>query len=253
MFKRPSDPWFLIPRSIEKPRFRLFCIPYAGGNASAFHKWASKFERDELFAAQLPGRAFRRREPCIRDAHAMVKALLEAMKGYLDVPFVLYGHSMGGLLAFELARALRREGHRLPSALIVSGRRAPQIPGVEAIPHDMPDDRFWTTVGQLYGTTPALLNSTELKEMLLPVFRADFQLLNGWSYSEDEPLSCPIYALGGDEDPGIPSENLEAWDVQTTAGFESKIFQGGHMFIQPREAEFLDELVSILGHIPATS
>ncbi len=250
MFKRPPNPWFLIPKSIEKPRFRIFCIPYAGGNASAFHKWAGSFEQDELFAAQLPGRAFRRREPLIRDAHAMVAALIEAMDGSLDVPFVLYGHSMGGLLAFELARALRGGGHREPSALIISGRRAPQIPGAEAIAHDMPDDRFWTTIGQLYGTTPALLNSADLKAMLLPVFRADFQLLNGWSYTDGAPLSCPIYALGGEEDPGIPVENLEAWRDQTTGGFEQKMFAGGHMFIQPREAEFLGELKSIVDHLP---
>ena len=79
MFKRPSDPWFLIPKSIEKPRFRLFCIPYAGGNASAFHKWAAQLGDDELFAAQLPGRAFRRREPCIREAHEMVRGLAAEM------------------------------------------------------------------------------------------------------------------------------------------------------------------------------
>ena len=239
-FKRQVGSWFCLPNPIENPRYRVFCIPYAGGNAQAFHKWGTQFPRDEIFSLQLPGRAFRIREPCIRDCSELVFQILEEMAPYLDIPFVLYGHSMGGLLAFELARGLRRMGGPTPSGLFVSGRRAPQTTGDNLVPFDSPDDDFWNAVGTLYGTPKALLESADLKKMLLPTFRADFELLSKWSYKAEEPLSIPIWAIGGTHDPGIPPEAIVAWKEQTTSRFEYRMIEGGHMFLQQKEAELLD-------------
>ena len=238
-FKRQVSSWFAVPNAMENPRLRLFCIPYAGGNAQAFHKWGAHFKRDELFSMQLPGRAFRIREPCIRDCSQMINAMMKEMDPHLDTPFALYGHSMGALLAFELARGLRRTNRPSPQGLIVSGRRAPQVGGAGPVSFDTPDNEFWGAIGKLYGTPKTLLDSPDLQAMLLPTFRADFELLGKWTYEEEAPLECPIWAMGGDSDPGICVDAIKGWEEQTSAEFQHRIFAGGHMFIQQKEAELL--------------
>lgn len=246
LFKRRVTSWFVVPKSIENPRYRIFCIPYAGGNAQAFHKWGAQFSQDEIFSLQLPGRAFRIREPCIRDCGEMVEAMMEQMEGHLDVPFVLYGHSMGGLLAFELARGLRRTNRPLPEGLFVTGRRAPQVLGAGPVAFDMPDDQFWRAVGKLYGTPKALLDSPDLKAMLLPTFRADFELLAKWRYCPEPPFDFPIWAVGGTQDPGISQEAIWAWKEQTNGSFKHWMIEGGHMFLQQKEATLLQYLFDAL-------
>ena len=245
-FTRQVSPWFLVPNAMEHPRYRVFGVPYAGGNATAFHKWGAHFTRDEIFSVQLPGRAFRRKEPCIVEVPTLIDTLLKVMQPHLDVPFVLYGHSMGAMVAFELARGLRRAGWRAPEALIVSGRRSPQVKAREVVTSTLSDDQFWQLVGKLYGTPKALLESVELKTMLMPTFRGDFALLHGWAYQEEEPLELPIFAMGGDADPGISREALEGWSTQTTRRFQCEMFPGGHMFIQPKEADVVASLRAIL-------
>ena len=167
------------------------------------------------------------------------------MQSHLDVPYILYGHSMGALIAFELARAFRRMGMPTPKALVVSGRRAPQVSKAEAVPHDLDDDQFWMRIGALYGTTHELLENAELKAMLLPSFRADFELLNLWNYEDETRFGFPIFAMGGESDPGISEADIKAWQRETTAHFDSRMFSGGHMFIQPREIEFVGALREI--------
>jgi len=245
-FSRKVSSWFLVPNPIEKPRLRLFCVPYAGGNATAFHRWGSHFKQDEIFSFQLPGRAFRRKEPCIVDIPEMVEAMAAAIKPHLDVPFVFFGHSMGAILAYELARSLRGKGWPMPAGLIVSARRAPSVGGEESVAASLPDDQFWRLIGQLYGTTRALLDSPELKEMLMPTFRGDFRLLNNWSYSEAPAMSFPVLAVGGTSDPGVTQRDLLAWGDETTGVFTHHLIEGGHMFLQPKEAEVVRLVLSFI-------
>src|SRR3954463_501070 len=106
-----GSPWFHVPRPVARPRLRLVCLPYAGGSASIYHGWASELDDDvELVAVQLPGRGPRLREAPFTQMEALLGALVEAMAPLDDAPFALFGHSMGALVGFELARWLRAQG-----------------------------------------------------------------------------------------------------------------------------------------------
>lgn len=253
MSKHVSNPWFIVPKVLAHPRFRVFCLHYAGGNASAFHSWAAQFEQDEINALQLPGRAFRLREPAFLEVSEAVSVVASAMTDQLSSPFVVYGHSMGALLAFELVRELRRAALPAPSALIVSGCRAPHLKRTPPLPADIPDDEFWRKIGELYGTTEELLNHPELKALLLPTFRADFELIRRFRYREEAPLDIPIMACGGVRDPGVPQCDIEAWANVTTGEFSHKMFPGGHMFLQPFEKGLVHEIRTLLDRLPCAT
>jgi medium-chain acyl-[acyl-carrier-protein] hydrolase len=238
---RKSDPqaasqWFTRPKSNQQARLRLFCFPYAGGNAHAFSKWPQQLPPGvEVLAAQLPGRASRIREPPHTGLHALVEELGRAVRPYLDVPFAFFGHSMGAMIGFELARLLRREGVGAPTHLFVSGRRAPQIPNTDALTYNLPDAELIEQLRRLNGTPPAVLEHPELMQLMLPLLRADFEVVETYRYVDEPPLDCPISAFGGLQDPEVTREQLEAWRAQTTSGFVRRMFDGDHFFLHRAE------------------
>src|SRR5437879_2521509 len=126
-----KSPWFYSPRPTPRPRLRLFCIPHSGGSAAAYRAWPASLPADiEVCAIQLPGRAERLREPPLDRVDAMVRGIVEAVKPLLsEAPFAIFGHSLGGLLAFEVGRALRREGGPLPAQVFVSSCYPPNAAG----------------------------------------------------------------------------------------------------------------------------
>ncbi|WP_240470234.1 thioesterase II family protein [Brevibacillus laterosporus] len=136
-----ATPW-LISHPEAKDTIRLFCLPYAGGGASAYRGWANALPRDiGVYPIQLPGRENRIGEQALCDMKALVEAISQAIYPYLDRPFLFFGHSLGARIAFELARAVRRKWKLQPCRLIVSGSRAPNIPEPHPL-HHLPDDEF---------------------------------------------------------------------------------------------------------------
>lgn len=231
-----AGPW---PRA----GFRLFCFAHAGGGASLFREWNGALgDRVGVCPIQLPGRESRFREPAFTRLGPLVEALVEALSPHLDRPFALFGHSLGALVAFELARRLRREGLFEPSQLIVSGSRAPQLPRTEPDVHRLSDAAFRAELRRLDGTPVELLENDELMDLLLPSLRADFALFETYAYTAGSPLSCPISALGGRDDPTVEHAELEAWRAQTTGRFRLRIFPGNHFFVRSGRALVLEEL-----------
>jgi len=210
---------------------RLFCFPYAGGGAHVYHPWLPLLPASiEFCAINLPGRGTRIGEAPHSDCESLAKAITTELRSYVDKPFVFFGHSMGAIVCYEVARHLRAAGSRLPDHLFVSGCHAAHIPDPHPI-HHLPKDEFLVELAALGGLPQEVLNSKELMDLILPGILADFTLVESYPYSNQPPLDCPIYALGASEDHLVTNEQLEAWNLHTTAGFKWKVFPGNHFFI----------------------
>jgi medium-chain acyl-[acyl-carrier-protein] hydrolase len=157
----------------------------------------------------------------------------------LDRPFVFFGHSLGAILSFEVARRLRRGWRIQPTCLFTSGRRAPHIPDLTPPSYCKNDEDFLAYLDELNGTAKEVRTNTELLQLLLPVLRADFELGETYEYLEEAPLACPITAFGGTYDDETSEGKLEGWRLQTTDKFKHYILQGGHFFIHSHENDLL--------------
>ena len=219
---------------------RLFCFPYAGGGALVFRNWAEILPQEiEVCAMQLPGRGNRLRETAFRNISLVVEAVGEEIVSLLDRPFAFFGHSMGAIIVFELARLLRRDGHELPTHLFVSAHKAPQIPKDEPHIFNLPDEKFIQELQRLNGTSREVLDHPELMQMMAPLLRADFESIQTYTYQHEPPLDCPITAFGGLQDPDISRETLEPWREQTTSTFNLRMFHGDHFFLNTEQAHLL--------------
>ncbi|HZD95424.1 MAG TPA: alpha/beta fold hydrolase [Candidatus Sulfotelmatobacter sp.] len=224
--------WFENLPGANERALRLYCFPYAGGSAQVFRNWQRYFLPEiSLVLAHLPGRGMRAGEPLFRNLKPLVHALADAFVARDPSPFAFWGHSMGGLIGFELARELRRRGRPGPLALFVSGRSAPHVPDPDPPTFNLPDDEFIAELRRLKGTPEEVLSSPELKAFFLPVIRADFELVETYTYQEEAPLDCPIQVYGGLQDTSVPAERLKAWQKQTVHPSKVRMFRGDHFFI----------------------
>jgi medium-chain acyl-[acyl-carrier-protein] hydrolase len=217
---------------------RLFCFPYAGGNASTFTSWSRDFPAAiGVCPVHLPGRGRRLHEPAFTDLLETVRVLSAALLPFLDRPFALFGHSMGALIAYELARTFEREGGRVPAVVFVSGRGAPHIVDPDPPTYLLPPGAFEAELRRLNGTPVEVLDNLEAMSLVLPTLRADFQAVQTYRYAPGPPLSVPIEVFGGDDDEDVPIEHLEEWGRHTRAGRSVTVLPGDHFFItQSREA-----------------
>jgi surfactin synthase thioesterase subunit len=229
----PVGNW-ISPRSrIEGARVRLFCLPHAGAGAAIYNMWKRFLPGFvEICAVQIPGRETRLAEPSLTDCALLIAQMTSALAGYMDKPYAIFGHSMGALLALDLARSLRSAGLRQPICLFVSGRNATHMPVKHGSIHQLRDAEFLDALAERYGGLPQeILDTPELLELYLPILRADLTLLETHRYEALAPLDCPIAALSGKDDRNVSAEGLEAWSEHTTAEFEVKWFEGGHFYL----------------------
>lgn len=242
--------WFIYPRPDPQAHLRLFCFPHSGGSAAVFASWQQRLPATiEVWPVQLPGRGKRLSEPAYTHLPLLIEALHAAMLPYLDKPFAFFGHSMGALVSFELARHLRRNAGRSPAHLIVSAHRAPHLPDPDPPVHHLPEPALLAELRRLNGTPAELLEHAELLELLLPTLRADFALCETYTYTDDRPLDCSIAALGGLEDHDVPYEHLAAWRIQTQATFTLRMFPGDHFFLNTTRPLLLQTLVHELSYL----
>lgn len=235
--------WVTVGPSQGRGRGRLFCLPFAGGGSAAYYQWTKRILPDiELVRVNLPGRETRLREAPFNRLASLVNTLANELVIWMDRPFALYGHSMGALIAFELARELRRRSCPSPAHLFVSGYRAPHLPPSQSPFSHLPDVEFIDRVRQYGGVPDLVAQNEELMEIFLPILRADFEMMETYVYNEETPLECPFTAFGGLSDPKVSREKIVAWKMHTTMNFGVRFFPGGHFFIQDCVPEVLDEI-----------
>ena len=228
----PTERWLAYREVNPRARLRMFCFPYAGGGASAYRGWNTSLPADiEVCPVQLPGRESRLRDPAYNRSEPLIQGLADALQPYFDLPFVFFGHSMGGMISFELSRELRRRGQKLPLHIFVSGRRAPQLPARDEPIHDLPEPEFIVKLRELNGTPEEVLQHAELMKLLIPVLRADFAVNETYEYTEDEPFDIGLSAFGGLGDEDVTREDLASWRDQTRGRFRLRMLPGDHFFL----------------------
>ncbi|QFU93199.1 thioesterase II family protein [Amycolatopsis sp. YIM 10] len=224
---------------------RLLCLPHAGGSASYFFPVSRALSPGiEVLAVQYPGRQDRRAEPLIDSIEVLADQVTDAIDGFTDKPLAIFGHSMGATLGFEVARRLEKRGV-VPAALFASGRRAPSRHRDEKF-HEGSDDELLANVRSLAGTEQALLGDDEIVRMVLPAIRADYRAAETYRYPEGPDLSCPIFAMVGDDDPKATVDEAGSWERHTSGPFELKVFPGGHFYLNEHNAAILDIIAAQL-------
>ena len=234
--------WLVCPQPDSNASARLFIFPYAGGAPSSFNKWVADFPNEiEVSIVHYPGRGSRFNEPPIKELFVLVEEIVNAIRSNLDKPFFFFGHSLGAVLAFEVARRITPQ----PQILFVSACGAPQVPNPNRPIHDLPDSEFIKSLQDLNGLPAEVVSNAELMELLLPVLRADFEAIENYQYTSNEhQLKCPIIAFGGIEDTHVSSQHLEAWRQLTSGSFKSQYFSGDHFFINAARQSLIASMIS---------
>lgn len=247
MIEQCSNRWFHCRLPRAKARIRLLCFPPAGGAPVQFFHWPDLLpEEIEVHVAQLPGRERRRHEPLPRDGETLLSELATAAAALETLPLAFYGHSMGALLAFEVARR-RQTVAQPPVHLFIAARRAPHLRGPLKPLHHLPDKEFLWQLQHRWGALPrAIIDNPELVDYFLPVIRADIAMLETYQYQPGAPLRCPITVYGGQHDPSTAASDLEAWRDQTERDFRLRIFDGDHFFPQSLRQHLIEDLNSTL-------
>ncbi|MEV0012162.1 alpha/beta fold hydrolase [Streptomyces sp. NPDC051840] len=238
----PHSPWLRRFHAARPGAPRLFCFPHAGGNASYFHPLSALLApRVEMLTVQYPGRQERFNEPCVESLHELADAVAAELAGWVGQPFALFGHSMGATLAFEVACRLRQGGAG-PTALYVSGRRAPSIPAPGSV-HLASDEELIADIAYLGGTSAQMLKNPDLLDAILPAVRSDYVATETYRYRGAPRLDCPITAFIGDSDPRVDVPMARAWAGHTTDTFSLRVFSGGHFFLVPHLEAVAEALI----------
>ena len=226
----PASQWFLLPDPVPNATMRLFCFHDAGGNASLYHSWTTTLHKKiELVMVELPGRGERASEKPYTDLTDLVRDLKPALLPLLDKPYMFFGHSMGGLVVFELTRALRKEKAPLPTRLFISSTPGLTSYSKQEVDHTLNDDELIAIFPHLHI---AHTGDWELQQQLLNLMRADLHLINKYRYEKQEPLNIPLIALHGSADLRVRKDQAERWKEETAATFKLFTRPGGHRYIE---------------------
>ena len=234
----------------RNPDARIYCLPYAGGSASIFAGWQQVLPTNlEVCALELPGRGGRFSEPALTHMDAVVDDLIRVVGDSSDIPFALFGHSMGAVIAVELARRLVELGCR-PVTLVASACAAPHLPlRREHVLHILPRDALIDALIRINGLPAVALERRDFIDTFMPTIRADLQCRETWR-STPRDLGIPVHVLTGKDDELVSEADALAWQVFTSTHFSIARFDGGHFFIHSAMQAVLDHLATIVQRSP---
>ena len=239
-----NSPWFTHYNQSKSADYRLFTFPFSGAGSVIYQPWVKGFNVANLqvVGVQLPGREARLHEPALLNLELLIEQLSTAILPYTDKPYSFFGHSLGGLVAFELCRALRKLGANLPENLFVSAFRAPDMINPNPILHRLSDSDLTEKMRAYGGTAEAIISNADLMAILLPIIRADFTIFENYHYLIEPPLDLPITALSGRFDSVVKSSYMKDWCLQTSQTFEHLTFEGDHFFLSKNQQKIIDML-----------
>jgi surfactin synthase thioesterase subunit len=237
-----SSLWLRRFHPVPDSRQQLVCFPHAGGSASFYFPVSAQLSpMAEVLAVQYPGRQDRRAESSPSDIATLADQVYEAVGDELrHRPTTFFGHSMGAVLAFEVARRLQADGGGV-AHLFASGRRAPSRHRDENV-HQRDDDGIVAELKLLSGTDAALLGDEELLRMILPAIRSDYTAIETYRCAPGVTIDAPITALTGDADPKTSLDEAEDWRGHTTGAFDLRVFPGGHFYLSSQAPAVLSLL-----------
>ncbi len=242
----------VAPRPRPESQVRIYCFPFAGAGVSAFRGWFDAFDEGvEVCCIRPPGRETRHREASISNVVDLAQGIAGEMMGGLDRPYLLYGHSLGSLVAFETARLLRSWGAPLPEYLLVGASRSPQLPRIHPpIDRHLSDEEFFREVHRRYDSVPRqILDDAEIRELVAPGLRADIHAFETYCYRESTPIESPICAFGGTMDPFVSPQALDAWRAHTAGAFTLEMVPGGHLFLQTAQVHMVSSIARLIGRV----
>lgn len=241
--------WFAFRTERDDAPVRLFCLPHAGGGALLFRDWPAALAGVDVWPVELPGRGTRFREPALLDAASVARPLADEMRPLLDRPYALFGQSMGAVIAFELARTLRRDGAPAPALFVAASRNCPCVPDPRPKIHALPDDEFDVALRRFGGTPEVVLQDRDMMELFRPTLRADFTVAETYRYVPDAPFDCDVCVYAGDGDDLVDDDGLAAWRREFTGRVTSRRFAGGHFFVQKSRDAVLRALADDLSTV----
>lgn len=240
-----TKPWIQRLSKTNPPgRTRLFCFPYAGGGASAFHGWPGLLPDEiDLHAIQAPGREDRLFEEPVDTLQDLLDAVTPELLAYSDEPFALFGHSLGAIACWEAARVLREDHGVEPTHVFLSGCRAlPAVHDGRRDLHALPDDELVEELRQMNGTPEEILQNADFMRLLLPVVRADYRMLSRYSFQPGGSPGVPVTVFGGASDPTVGTEDLQQWSELVESDLDTVVLPGDHFFLHSSREALLAEI-----------
>jgi len=225
-------------------KVRLVCIPYAGAGAGVFQRWAEVLPATvEPYALQLPGREDRLDEPPVKDWPALINAGLHAINALPPSPFALLGHSLGAVIALELARAAEKQSNRPLIHFFCAARPWPGGHAAERPDFSsLDDDALFDAMEKYYGAAPPSFQNRQIRSLTAPCLRADLALLERHQWRPAPPLGSPMTVYAGKKDPITMSADLTLWRRETSARFDLVELDAGHFFLESHKDQMITDL-----------
>lgn len=236
--RQPAGRWLKCFRSHNTAKLRLICFPFAGGGANFYRRWPDYFAHDfEVHAVQLPGRETRIGESCVGSADEVADAVMQEITPLgQHVPLVFFGHSLGTLLAYEVAHRLRERHNWEPKIVFVSGRQAPLTPSTANF-HTQSDEVFISEIKRLNGTPDAVFADAEMRGIVLPMLRSDYKILETYRLQRGSRLTCPIITCVGNADREATAVDMLSWNLLTNGPCIGRSFAGDHFYLKAQLGE----------------
>ena len=233
----------------ETKKIKLYCIPYAGGSAAIYYRWRPYFQDNiEIVPLELKGRGQRVGEAFYESLEEAVEDLFDIIKDELDnSPYMIFGHSMGSMLAFQLVHKIQENRYPMPMRLFVSGRKSPIYSSIGENMHDASIEKIKAKMLSYGGTPPEVFEDPKLIEYFLPVIRADYYMMEKFVYKDfEEKLDCKIAVFYGLDDKDTDEETVKEWSKYTMSNINVYAFEGNHFFIESNKNKVCETINQIV-------